>query len=30
MKHEYLGIKIDYSKDNKLDKFSIDTLTEVI
>ena len=28
MKHEYLGIKIDYSKDNKLDKFSIDTLKD--
>ena len=28
MKHEYLGIKIDYSKDNKLDKFSVDTLKD--
>ena len=28
MKHEYLGIKIDYSKDSKLDKISIDTLKD--
>ena len=28
MKHEYLGIKIDYSKDSKLDKFSVDTLKD--
>jgi ribonucleoside-diphosphate reductase alpha chain len=25
---EYLGIQIDYSKDKKLDKFSIDTLQD--
>ena len=28
MTEEYLGIQIDYSKDNKLDKFSIDTLKD--
>ena len=25
---EYLGIKIDYSKENKLNKFSLDTLKD--
>ena len=25
---EYLGIQIDYNKDSKLDKFSIDTLQD--
>ena len=25
---EYLGIKIDYNKENKLDKFSLDTLKD--
>ena len=28
MTEEYLGIQIDYSKDSKLDKFSIDTLKD--
>ena len=28
MVEEYLGIKINYSKDNKLDKFSLDTLRD--
>ena len=28
MTKEYLGIQIDYSKDSKLDKFSIDTLKD--
>ena len=28
MTEEYLGIQIDYSKDSKLDRFSIDTLKD--